>query len=207
MRTSRLLAPLLALTLTAAPASAQQSGFALDRFDPAPAGDRMFGVQSPFVAGARTLHLALLADYAHDPLVLRSLPGNGSLGAVVSSQLFFHLDGGFALWNRLYLNFDVPVALYQSGADPTVGGQTFTSPAKPQFGDLRLGTRVRIWGEDTDPFQIAVAGYLWLPTGSSGVGTFVSDGRVRGEPAVVAGGRGGDKFSRGLGTGFELCRE
>ncbi len=38
-----------------APARAQsQPPPALDRVDPAPAGDRMFGVQSPFAAGKLT---------------------------------------------------------------------------------------------------------------------------------------------------------
>ena len=202
MRTRRILAPLLAATLASSSAAAQQAGFALDRFDVAPAGDRLLGVPSPSVSGDRTLHLMLLADYAHDPLVLRSLPGEASLGAVVASQLVLHFNGGFALWHRLYLDVDVPVAVYQSGADPTVGGQMFLSPGKAQFGDLRLGARVRLWGEDADPFQIAVAGHVWLPTGASGTGTFVSDGRVRGKPEVVIGGRGGDRvvWSAALGV-------
>ena len=37
-------------------------------------------------------------------------------------------------------------------------GQTFTSPTAAQFGDVRLGARVRLWGEYRDPFQIAVGG-------------------------------------------------
>src|SRR4051795_5164969 len=86
---------------SAAPAQAQtaQPPLALDRFDPAPAGDRMFGVQSPFAAGGATPHVMLLADYGHNPLVLRTTPNDVRAGSVVANQLFFHLDGGIALWN------------------------------------------------------------------------------------------------------------
>jgi outer membrane protein OmpA-like peptidoglycan-associated protein len=179
----------LALAAAASSAFAQQPPLALDRFDPAPAGDRMFGVQSPFAAGSMTPHAMLLADYGHNPLVLRTTPNDVRAGSVVANQLFFHLDGGMSLWNRLNVNVDVPVALFQSGDNPTAGGQSFASPSKAQFGDLRLGARVRIWGEYFDPFQIAIGGYLWVPTGTSSPGSFVSNGQVRGLPQLILGGR------------------
>src|SRR5262249_54183921 len=69
---------------------------ALDRFDTAPAGDRMFGVQSPFAAGRFTPHLMLLLDYAHNPLVLRQEKDETTVGSVVSSQLFLHLNGSLS---------------------------------------------------------------------------------------------------------------
>ena len=191
----------LALCSAATGARAQTAApsLALDRFDPAPAGDRMFGVQSPFVAGELTPHVMLLGDYAHDPLVLRTLSSGKNQGAIVGNQLFLRLDGGLALWNRLYVNLDVPVALENSGDAPTLHGQSFASPTKATFGDLRLGARLRLWGEYFDPFQIAVSGYLWVPTGtafqaSRGAGfqpvpTYVTDGKVRGMPQLVVGGR------------------
>jgi outer membrane protein OmpA-like peptidoglycan-associated protein len=176
--------------LAAVPASAQQ--LALDRFDPAPAGDRFFGVQSPFAAGALTPHVMALLDYAHDPLVIRSLPSNTNLGAVVSSQLYLHINGGLSLWNRLNINVDLPIAVYQNGDGtvPGVGGLTFVSPSKADFGDLRIGLRVRLFGEYHDPFQIGIGGYLWVPTGK---GAFVTNGQVRGLPQLILGGRGDER--------------
>src|SRR4051794_33669966 len=59
-------AALVALVALAPDAGAQQmpgQSLALDRFNPAPAGDRMFGVQSPYVAGDLTPHVMLLVDY------------------------------------------------------------------------------------------------------------------------------------------------
>src|SRR5450432_138363 len=118
-----------ALLASARTAPAQSSGLALDRFDPAPAGDRMFGVPSPYVAGPLTPHVMLLGDYAHNPLVLRSVPSNTRVGAVVGNQLYLNLDVGLALWNRVLVDVDVPVALAQNGDNPSGGGLRFSSPS------------------------------------------------------------------------------
>jgi outer membrane protein OmpA-like peptidoglycan-associated protein len=205
-RNGRLLGASAALALAAlcGDASAQQQALALDRFDPAPAGDRMFGVPSPFAAGHLTPHVMLLGDYAHNPLVLRWASSGDKAGTIVSSQLFLHLNGGISLWNRLNLNLDVPVALFQDGGSPTVAGTAFVSPSKAQFGDLRLGVRVRLLGEYQDPFQLAVGGYVWFPTGPHGAGSFVGDGQVRGLPQVIAGGRVQDRFVYSAAVGPEL---
>ncbi len=178
------------LALAAAPlvpASALAQGLPLDRFNPAPVGDRMFGVPSPFVAGHLTAHAGLILDYAHNPLILRETKDDKGVGSVVSSQLFLHVNGTFALWNRLALNIDVPVALAQSGDSPKVDGTTIASPGKAQFGDLRFGARVRAFGEYEDPFQLGLQGYVWAPTGPSGA--YVGTGKARGLVQVLLGGR------------------
>jgi OOP family OmpA-OmpF porin len=198
-RLTGLAVTVVALAL-ARPALAQS--LALDRFEPAPAGDRMFGVPSPYAAGSFTPHLMLLGDYAHDPLVLRVLPSNADAGAVVQSQLYLNLDAGFALWNRVMFDVDVPVAVLQSGNSPSGQGETFSSPSSAQFGDLRLGARVTLWGKYHDAFQVALGGYLWLPTGAKG--SFVSAGTVRGEPQLIVGGRVVERMVWSAALGPEL---
>ncbi len=195
----------VAFLVSASPALAQSSGsLALDRFDPAPAGDRMFGVPSPYAAGQLTPHVMLLGDYAHNPLVLRSEPSNTRVGAVVGDQLFLNLDMGLSLWNRVLVDVDVPVALLQTGDSPTGAGQSFSSPSSVQFGDLRLGARLRIFGEYHDPFQIAVGGYVWAPTGAKN--SFVSSGQVRGLPQLILGGRVAERLVWSAAGGPELQR-
>src|SRR6188768_2344503 len=184
-----------------APALAQPS-LALNRFDAAPAGDRMFGVPSPFAAGPLTPHLMLLGDYAHNPLKLYSVPSDTDRGAIVGNQLFLHLNAGIALWNRVNLDISVPLAVYQNGDDPSAGGQLFPSPSSAQFGDLRFGARVRLLGEYRDPFQLAVGGYVWVPTGASD--SFVSSGEVRGLPQLLMGGRVNDRFVWSTSSGVEI---
>src|SRR5690348_15024903 len=72
----------------ASPALAEEP-IALPRLDPAPAGDRMFGVPSPETAGHLAFHGMLLVDYAHNPLVIRR--GNEAVATVVGSQLLMNL--------------------------------------------------------------------------------------------------------------------
>src|SRR6187402_1449315 len=90
-----------ALSLLAVTSAAHAQSLALNRFDPAPAGDRMFGVPSAHVAGHLTPHLMLLADYAHNPLKLHSVPDDVDRGAIVENQMFLHLNASLALWNRI----------------------------------------------------------------------------------------------------------
>src|SRR5689334_2453084 len=160
---------MLALAALTAGASAQdapvQPGLALNRFNPAPTGDRMFGVQSPYVAGDLTPHASLIFDYARNPLLLKT-SDRTLLGAVVSDQLFLHLNAGFAFGSKVAVNVSFPLALMQAGANPSGGGLSFTSPTGVAAGDLRFGARVNLIGTYWDPFQLAVGGYVWLPTGN-----------------------------------------
>jgi outer membrane protein OmpA-like peptidoglycan-associated protein len=188
--------------LSAISNSANAEGLALNRFDPAPAGDRMFGVPSPFAAGHLTPHLMLLADYAHNPLKLHSVPTDTDQGAIVANQLYLHLNAGLALWHRVNLDISVPLAVFQNGDDPSAGGVAFSSPSSAQFGDLRFGLRVRLLGEYHDPFQLAVGGYVWVPTGAND--SYVSSGEVRGLPQLLLGGRIDDRFVWSAAAGPQI---
>jgi outer membrane protein OmpA-like peptidoglycan-associated protein len=183
-------------------ASAFAQGLPLDKFDPAPAGDRFFGVPSPFVAGHLTPHAGVLLDYAHNPLVIRSLSDNKNVGSVVSSQLFLHVNAAFALWDRLQINLDLPIALLQRGDSPTAGGAAFPSPDKAQLGDLRAGLRVRIFGDYHDAFQLGVGGYVYIPTGAKDA--FVGTGKVRGQAHLLLGGRAADRVVWSLAAGPQI---
>jgi OmpA-OmpF porin, OOP family len=173
---------------TSGSALAQQvTQVALDRFDPAPAGDRMFGVESPFAAGEGIPHVMLLMDYGHNPYVLHHGPGFSDVGAVVGDQMLVHLNMSIAILNRINLNLDIPAAVVQDGSSPTNGAATYVSPSATAFGDVRAGARVTLFGGYDDPFQLAVSGYVWLPTGADNL--YLSDGKARGMPSLVIGGR------------------
>ena len=187
MRRSSFAAATCAIFLTSlvGVARAQDGGFALEHFEAAPAGDAFFGVPSPYAAG----HLApagyLGFDYAHWPIQLRAQDV-----AVVSSQAFLRLDGSLALWERLLVDVDLPLAVMLAGNDPGIGGVAFTSLEAPKLGDLRLGARVRIYGDDGGPFQLGAGGYFFAPTGRRQY--YTGDGAVRGQLHALLGGRVGD---------------
>jgi outer membrane protein OmpA-like peptidoglycan-associated protein len=176
----------IALASLAAPAAAQQQqGFALDTFQPSFAGDRFFGVPSPYVAGDLVPHAAFVIDYAHDPLVLRGLPSGHKIGAIVGDQALFHLDATLAIGRFLALNIDLPAAA-QHGDAPAGGGVSYPAPQGGALGDLRLGARGAIYGAIDDPFQIGAGALLWLRSGSQAA--FTGDGAARGEPQLLMGG-------------------
>lgn len=184
---------LLAATAPAAPARAD--GLALDRLRPAPAGDRFLGVPSPYVAGSLDVHAMLLFEYAYNPLVLRPAGGGDEIATLVAHQAVVHANVTLALANRVLVNVDVPAISIQTGsADPTLH---FVD-----FGDLRVGARVRLYGDDGTPFQLGLGTDVWIPTGT---GAYVTDGKLRALPYLVAGGLGGPVLWT-LAVGPELRR-
>jgi OmpA-OmpF porin, OOP family len=196
MNAGRFLRGFAAMTLTllgvAASANvAQAEDIDLPKFDPSPAGDRFFGVPSPYAAGEATFHGGVVLDYAHNPLVLANSDGE-TLGAIVEHQMFLHLNASFSIIDRIMINVDMPFALLNAGdGDVQGGGLAFTSPDAAGLGDLRAGLRLRIFGEYHDPFQIGLGGYVWFPTGTSD--DFLTNGSVRGQPQLLLGGRA-DRF-------------
>ena len=169
-----------------APAAAGSTGFALQRFTPAFAGDRLFGVSSPYASGDPGFHVALIGDYASNPLLLSRVKGITDPTGLVTDQAVFHINATFAVFDRVAFNIDIPAAVVNDGDDPAYRGTTFGSPHDPAFADLRLGLRARILGGERSPFQLGVQGFVWAPTGSRA--GFTGDGDVRGMPQLVLGG-------------------
>jgi outer membrane protein OmpA-like peptidoglycan-associated protein len=182
-----------------ASAHAQQ---AIPRFEPTPSGDRFFATAAADVPGHLTVHGGVVMDYAHQSFVLRDRR-NDVVSSVVGHTLLAHAQVSLALWDRWELSASLPIALTQSGDDPRYLGQTVNSPSGGGLGDLRLGTRVRLWGERGAPLQLAISGYLWAPTGSER--EFLSEGRVRVAPYLNASGRH-KRLVWASQAGFELRR-
>lgn len=159
-------------------------GIALNQLDPTPAGDTFFAVPSPFASGHLVPRAFAMFDYSVSPLTVSIGPTTSS---IVSSQGFLHVGASLALFDRLLLSAALPVAVIQSGDSPTIEGVTLSSPSSAAVGDLRLGARVRMLGEDDTPFQLGIGAYLFAPTGPSD--TFTGEGALRLEPHLAVGGR------------------
>jgi outer membrane protein OmpA-like peptidoglycan-associated protein len=98
----------------------------------------------------------------------------------------------------------LPIALTQSGDNPRYRGQPLNSPNGGNLGDLRIGARVRLFDLRGSAFQLALGGYLWVPTGSEQ--DYLSDGKVRGAPLLIASGRAG-RFLWSAQAGVEFRRD
>jgi OOP family OmpA-OmpF porin len=166
----------------------------MPRFNPAPAGDRFFGVPSPYAAGDLTFHSAATLDYAREPLTLVREASDGEdedIAEIVSDQLILNVGVLLSLGSRVAISADMPFALLTRGEAATSGDFSFREPSGQAIGDLRLGARVRLFGEYHEGFQIGVGGYLWVPTGADSA--YVSNENVRGQPQLLLGGRA-DRF-------------
>jgi OOP family OmpA-OmpF porin len=180
----------VALFLPARAGAEQPRNLDLPRFDPAPAGDRFFGVPSAYTPGNAPVHLEALVDYAHDPLILVD-PGGKTSVRVVEHQLLVHLSTALMLFSRFQVNADLPFAPLNRGQGTFEsrrfnGADAFVSPDGAGLGDLRLGVRTQIVGEYIAALQIALGTYLWLPTGSRN--DFLTDGHPRAQFQLLAGG-------------------
>lgn len=188
-RAAVLAALALSAAARAAPARAQDVGdMALNQLDPAPAGDPFVGVPSPFIGGHLVPRAMVLLDHAADPLVLQAeTPEGAAEGTVVGRQTTLHLGFSLAVMDRLRADLLLPIALAQGGESPPIQEVTFRSPEVPAVGDLRLGVRVRMLGEERSPLQLAGAASIFFPTGPGGL--YVGEGAVRLAPQLIVGGR------------------
>lgn len=184
-------AALLLAALLPAPAAAQTANaIALDQLDPAAAGDPFFGVPSPFIGGHLAPQAQALFSYADAPLTLT----RGDVErAVVGSQAILHLGASISLWDRLQIAATLPLCVAQSGdgaaapGEPTAGAAAPGGPESPAAGDLRLGARIRVLGEERDPLQLGAGFNLHLPTGAEDA--YMGEGAVRVAPQLLLGGR------------------
>ena len=174
------------LSTSNALAEGPKGSIALSPFRPALPGDPFFGVPSPFIGGHLVPRGQVTVDHADRPLALAS---GSTAGAIVGHQTFLHIAASFAVWDRLQLALQMPVALSQGGDSPTVRNVSFDSPTEAQPGDLRASARVRMFGAETDAAQLGAGVHVHVPTGPSS--SYVSDGFVRVEPHLLLGGRRG----------------
>ena len=196
MRTRMLgLATVVASLLAASSASAQTAagGFALNQFEPAPAGDAFFGVPSAAVAGDMKPNVMLLGNYGMKTLRLRNPQTDDTITQLSKSQLYLHLDASLAMFDRLLLNVDVPFAMVQSG-DSGVDAKN------GKLADIRAGFRVAAFGTYKDPVSLALATDVWIPVGKKEDAT--GDEKVRLNPKLVLGGNVNDGFVYSMTVGY-----
>jgi OOP family OmpA-OmpF porin len=167
-------------------ASAQSSGFALDRFEPSERGSEWFALDSLDLRGHLRPALGLVADYGYKPLVIYD-KDNREVGPLVEHQLFLHLGGSLVLWERLRLAINLPLSPLVRGDSQLVGRQQIPVNDGLALGDLRLSADVRLFGQNRGPLTGAFGASVWLPTGTRSA--YAGDGKVRVSPHFALAGQ------------------
>lgn len=173
----------LFLLLSGAPAMAQQE--ALNRFDQPVAGDDFISVFGPGVSGHLLARGAATLDYGNRPYVLKNNAGV-EVAALSESQLYVHVGGSLALWDRLLVSLDLPLALHQTGDTIRIGLFRQEGSTGGGLGDLRLGARVRLFRDADAPFSFSLGAFTFVPTATN---DWTGAGHVYGEPQALVGGR------------------
>ncbi len=187
-----LLAMALAAPSIVSAQTAPNDGWALDRFEPAPAGDVFFVADHPWYSSTRAFAAGLALDHAVDPLVFTATAADGSQERLraVSSMLTAHAGAAVSFADRVGLALSLPVALAQGGAPVADGPVVLGAAEGVAAGDLRFTARVRLAGHaDADAFSLHLGAHLWAPLGSRARNT--GDEGLRVEPRIIAAGRAG----------------
>ena len=143
----------------------------------------------------------LLGDYAYKPLVVYQGSDDQEVGSVVKNQLFLHLAAGIALWDRMWISASMPFALYNSGESVSVGGISTSALSGAAAGDLRAGLRVRLVGENRSLVNLALAAYVFFPTGNDD--KYAGAGKVHAMPALVLSGEN-DMLAYAVNAGVDM---
>ena len=178
------LASLLVALLCAWPSGALAQSFRLDRFRAAERPDDAFGVRRLGAFGHLRFGANAVADYANDPLVIKSTAGSRELTSVVQHELVLKVDLSLALIDRVMVlaGFDAPLSM----KGPDTRSAVAIPPADGAgFGDLSLGARVRLFGEADDMFALALQAVLIVPTAGNAQ-TYRGEDNVAGRPELIA---------------------
>lgn len=140
-------------------AHAQQ--FDLNQFRPSETTRDGLSVRTARDQGHLRFGAQLYLDYSDDPLMFAGQQ-------VVHQQLTGELIASLGLWYRLVVFVGLPYhfMLRGDGSAPSGGALDALAPSGGGLGDLRLGARVRAWGEPEDIVQVAAQGTLYVHTAS-----------------------------------------
>ncbi len=158
----KLLLLLTALPSVLGPSSdGQAQQFDLNQFRASETTQDGFAVSTAADQGHLRFGAQVYLDYSDDPLLFAG-------SKVVHQQLTGELIASLGLWDRLvvFAGLRYHFMLRGDTSGLPLGALQALAPAGSGLGDLRLGARVRAWGEEKDIVRIAAQGALYVHTAS-----------------------------------------
>src|SRR5690349_4718864 len=138
------------LAVAAGEASAQNSGFQVNRFEPSERGSHWFAMESLDFRGNVRPALGVVGDYQYRPLAIYDRDGN-LRSAVVNHMLTTHVGGSLVLGEAIRLSVNMPFVMYTEGEQGRLEGVTYFPPStSPTVGDLRFAFDVKLFGQGED---------------------------------------------------------
>ena len=169
----------IAALLWLVPTLAAAQSATLTRYSPSPTPEDDFHLSRPTDLGHLRFAAQLHLDYGVNPLVWENTTGDGRTErlSIVEHQLVGTVGLALGLFDRLVIFAGLPVGLLMTGADQTSVALLRSRPADDTgLGDVYLGARVRLFGEEDDAFALGLQATVGFPTSGGGA--------YRGEQAV-----------------------
>ncbi len=180
-------------------ASAQglPTGINVQQLRPSWGSGQIFGVDTTQVLEHLQIGVGVWTILADDPLTVRAPGGTERVGSIVSRQLDLAVAVGLGLFDLLDLGVVVPMVPFRTG-DTVISGVSIPDVSGFAMGDVRVGTRLRVYGDPRGIFRLGLRLDVGIPTG---VGPFASSAKVSFEPVLLLDVRY-RRFRSSLNVGF-----
>lgn len=135
---------------------------ALEQYQPAPLASDGVMLARPVLLAPHAFSLLAGIDYTNDPLVYRVDRGSRERQEVVADHVVVQLGGALSVHRRVMLFTNLPVHAVMRGDSELLVSNTKADGAA--LGDLSVGARVALLGDDASVFAVATELTARLPT-------------------------------------------
>jgi MYXO-CTERM domain-containing protein len=191
-RRARVAAVALAAATVPATASADERGFAVERFRLAGDSDGLLDVEGGRTIPTGRLELSLWLGGADDPLVVYDGMTGERLGRLVDLRLGGELAAAYGVTPWLEAQVAMPIVLFQDRgqmSEAAVDGDLGAISASG-LGELRLAGKLWALRQERDGLDLALIPAVTVPTATADA-AYLGDGSVGFEPSIAAGRRFG----------------
>jgi outer membrane protein OmpA-like peptidoglycan-associated protein len=153
-------------------AQAQQNTFYLDRLTVGGAPEDGIAVWRPVTAPKSRFFAQMGLGLSIDPLLMRTVAPNPNIirtynKAPVGAQVIDYMTVGAELADRVQFLATLPVALFETGSNPTPGGVRWSGDLQTvALQDLRLDVRMPFYRSETRRLLLGGGISIYAPTGS-----------------------------------------
>jgi hypothetical protein len=200
-RTMMLTAAALMMLSGRARAQADERGFSVQSFQPAPGEDSYLTVEGAFVDKHLGFSVGGLFDYQYQPLLIRTcetIEGErcskwaGTRGAVVEHHLMLDLTGSLSVFKLFEIGLALPFVIHQEGGGvEDASGAALVKGVEAGAGleDIRLHLKLdllRLFRAAGGPAGLALVYVLTFPVGQAvAEGSFMGDSSLTVHPKIA----------------------
>lgn len=157
------------------------TGVNIDQFRPGWGALQHFAVDTTDVLEHLQVHTGVFTSYGRNTLTVRSPDSDSRIGSVISDDLDLLLTMGVGVFDLLDIGVVVPLNVWRAG-DATIGSTVMPDVGAFSMGDVRLGTRIRVYGDPLGIVRLALRLDVAIPIG---VGDFSSSPAVSFDPQLL----------------------